>query len=192
MPLGTVRPSRRKRTPSIENTMLIHILQATPVRIWVLLAGLVALGVSQARRRRIGAARAVLLPGLLLVLSLAGVATSFGASATAFGAWAAGTALSLALASRLLPSPRAVWIAATDRFDVAGSWLPLVLILALFLTKYVAGVSFALHPELALDAGVAALCGATYGLFSGVCAARGWQLWRLRARPLAGAALSHG
>ena len=161
--------------------MLLQIFQGTPLRIWILLAGLVVLGVWQARPRTIAPARAAVLPAALLVLSLAGVVSTFGASAPALAAWAAGIAAALAIGPRVLPPVDATWSATHGAIRVAGSWLPLALILGLFATKYVAGVSLALHPDLAAQARFAILCGLAYGLFSGVFAARGWQLWRIRA-----------
>ena len=161
--------------------MLSHIIQGTPIQIWLLLAGLIALGVSQARTRTIGRTRAAVLPAVFVVLSLAGVVSAFGSNAFAFGiaAWSVGIATALGV-SRFLPRMRATWQAASDTLQVAGSWLPLVLILALFLVKYAAGVSLALQPQLASQVGFVVACSLAYGLFSGLFAARGLQLLQVR------------
>ena len=163
--------------------MLLHILQATPVRIWILLGGLVAVGLSQTRARTMSATRAGLLPVAMLALSMAGVATSFHAGVAAYAAWALGLAAALVLTPKLLPRTAATWAAGGRSVHVAGSVWPLLLILSLFATKYVAGVSLALHPELATDAAFAESFGLAYGLFAGVFAARGLQLWSARRAP---------
>ncbi len=161
--------------------MLLQIIQGTPLRIWVLFAALLWVGISQAKTRTIGSLRALLLPGVFLILSLAGVVSTFGASALGVAAWAIGIGAAVTAGSRLLPSLRATWQAAGDTLQVAGSWLPLGLIVALFAVKYAAGVSLALHPALASQGDFVVACSLAYGIFSGLFAARGLQMWRLRS-----------
>jgi hypothetical protein len=160
--------------------MLLQIIEGTPIGVWFLFAGLVGLGLAQARPRSIGAARAMLMPAAFVVLSLAGVISAFGAQRPALAAWGSGIVASLAVGPRLLPRLRATWEAAGDTLHVGGSWLPLALIVALFAVKYAAGVSLAMHPSLAGDGEFAAACGLAYGAFSGLFAARGLQLLRIR------------
>src|SRR5439155_15157054 len=57
-------------------TMLLQIVQHTPVWVWGLLAGLVALGVSQARDREVSLARITILPLVMLALSFSGVVSA--------------------------------------------------------------------------------------------------------------------
>jgi len=163
---------------------LITTLHGTPVRIWFLLAGLVALGLSQARPHTLGAARAAALPAAPFVQSLAGVASSFGLGAATLAAWLAGAGLAFSLVPRWLPRAEGRWSDALDRVHVAGSWLPLALIVGLFTIKYVAGTSLALHPQAASDAVFAVPFCFAYGLFAGAFAVRGRQLWQLRRREL--------
>ena len=161
--------------------MLLQIIQGTPTGVWVLFAGLVALGLQQARERTIGSVRAAVLPAAFVVLSLAGVVSAFGGSALALTAWATGIGAAIGTGARLLPRLRATWQAAGDTLRVSGSWLPLALIVSLFLLKYAAGVSLALHPGLAADRSFVFACGLAYGAFSGLFTARGLQLlqvWR--------------
>ncbi len=160
---------------------LLQILQGTPAHIWAVLAGLIALGVSQSRPRTLSSTRVALLPLVLIALSLAGVTTSFSFSAGALLAWLAGLGVALAAAPRLLPAPRARWTEARDAVHVAGSWLPLALIVGLFAIKYAAGASLAMHPALSHETLFAVPVGFAYGLFGGTFAARGWQMWRGRA-----------
>ena len=160
--------------------MLMHIVQSTPIQIWILLAGLIALGLSQVRTRTIGSRRAALVPTAFVALSLAGVLSAFGASPVGIACWAAGVVAALLAGPRVLPRIAATWHAANDTLRVAGSWLPLVLILSLFTIKYAAGVSLSVQPQLAGDAGFVAAFSLAYGVFSGLFATRGMQLWRIR------------
>lgn len=160
--------------------MLLQIIQGTPLRIWALFFTLVVVGVSQARTRTVGSLRAALQPGVFVALSLAGVVGAFGASRVAVAAWTTGVFASITFGPYLLPRLRATWQAANDSLRIAGSWLPLALILSLFFVKYTAGVSLALHPQLVSEADFIIACSLAYGLFSGLFAARGLQLWQVR------------
>jgi hypothetical protein len=177
---GTVRPSRRVRIVSGGFIMLLQIVEHTPIAIWALLVGLVAIGIRQTRVRVVGSRRAAVQPAVFVVLSLAGVLGAFGGNALAVAAWAAGTGAAVATGPRLLPRLQATWHAASDTLQIAGSWLPLALILALFFVKYAAGASLAMHPNLASEADFVIACSLAYGLFSGLFAARGLQAWRVR------------
>ena len=68
---------------------------------------------------------------------------------------------------------------ASRRFDLPGSAMPLVLIMGIFLTKYLVGVELAMQPALARDSAFALQIAALYGAFSGLFVARAMRLWRL-------------
>lgn len=154
------------------------VLQHTPVWVWGVLALLIVLGLQQSRPHTVSAARATLLPLLMLGLGLSGVLSSF-ASAGALAAWAAAVlAVGAARAGHAAQGTR--WSAAEQRFHRPGSWAPLALMMGIFATKFAVGVALALHPELARSAGFALGVGALYGAFSGAFVARGLALWRLR------------
>ena len=72
--------------------------------------------------------------------------------------------------------------AAMRRFSLPGSWLPLALIMGLFLTKYFVGVVTALQPGLRGDPVFAFGFSVLYGAFSGVFVARAARLWRLASQ----------
>lgn len=165
--------------------MILNIVQHTPFRVWFILAGLVALGLSQTRTRELSLMRVTVLPFVLLALSLVGVANAFGVMPAALGTWLAGVTAALVLPRRLLTARGASWSVATGRLHVPGSWLPLVLILGSFAIKYVAGASLAIHPSLASDTTFAALCSLGFGSFSGLFLARLLALRDLATRPAA-------
>lgn len=158
--------------------MLFAILHHTPTQVWVLLAALIALGVWQSRDREVTLARITVLPLVLIVLSFAGVLNAFGHLALAWIGWAAGVAAALVVGRPFVAIRTARRVPQTDRLHVPGSWLPLVLIVALFMIKYVANVSLALNPALASDATFAGMCSLAYGGFSGLFLARNWSLRR--------------
>ena len=159
--------------------MILDIVQHTPLRVWLILAGLVALGLSQTRTRTLSLLRVTVLPVVLLALSLAGAVNSFGVLPVALIAWMAGVSVALALPKRVVATPGAMWSAASRSLHVPGSWWPLVLIVGSFLIKYVAGAGLAVQPSLASNAAFAGLCSLGFGTFSGLFLARSLSLRRL-------------
>ncbi len=158
------------------------VLNNTPVWVGGLFAALLALGLSQARTRRVSALRMALVPLAMTGLSLWGMFSAFGTSpmfAWVLVTWLAGTALALVyIGSRTAPEGTH-YDPASGSFTVPGSLVPLGLIMGIFLTKYIVGVDLAMQPGLAADGTYALIVGALYGLFSGIFAGRAARLWRL-------------
>ena len=71
---------------------------------------------------------------------------------------------------------------AARRVHLAGTAVPLALMMGIFFTKYVVAVQIVMHPPLTGDRVFALCVGALYGAFSGMFAARGLRLWRLARR----------
>lgn len=158
--------------------MLNQILANTPRWVWVLLLALLWLGLSQAVTRSVSLKRITLMPVAMTGLSLYGTVTVFGADPQVLLAWlvAAGLTGTRVLSQAL---PEAVrYDPATRRFNLPGSWVPLMLILGIFMTKYVVGAVTAMQPALAGDTRFSLGFGAMYGAFSGIFLARAIRLWR--------------
>ena len=136
--------------------MFFIIVQQAPRWVWILLAVLIAVGVSQsfARRRSLGSAIAA---PLAMIASLA--------LAKAIGAW------------------RAISWSATDRcLEVPGSWVPMALILGIFTMKFAVGALLATHSELARSGLFGATAGFASGAFSGAFLSRGVAIWQTAHR----------
>lgn len=156
----------------------LSILQHTPTWVWALLAGLVALGGSQAVARTVTLRRTRWLPLSMGALSLWGVAAAFG-TAAALAAWAIGGVVAALWVQRRGSAGGARWSAANQSFRLPGSWVPLALILGIFGVKFGVGMNLALHPELRQTALFALGASLSYGVFSGIFAGRALVLWRL-------------
>ena len=166
---------------------VVDIVREAPVWVGALLAGLLALGYSATRARRVAASRLALMPLAMLGLALWGVQSAFGASGhlPALGAlWALCFAGALALGSRAAAPAGTRFDPASRQFLLPGSWVPMVLILGVFLIKYSVGVQLALEPTLARHLGFAITVTALYGLLSGLFAVRSLRVLRLAARPV--------
>ncbi|MFT3777185.1 MAG: hypothetical protein QM772_02715 [Ottowia sp.] len=161
---------------------LIDIVRRTPPWVAGVLAALLALGFSSARPRRMPLARLLAMPAAMGALALWGVQSAFGATGhlpALLALWAGGWAAVVAIGARLAPPAGTRWDAAARSFHLPGSWVPMGLILAVFLMKYGISVQLAMEPALARDAGFAFAVTALYGLLSGLFAARALRVLRL-------------
>ena len=152
--------------------MLLEILKRTPIWVFVLFAVLLSYGLVQTRTRRLGRVRVVLLPVIMMSLSIFGVASAFGFNALPFLSWFAGVGLAISAGYRHRPSWQATHDAVTDSFIVPGSWIPLALMMAIFLARYVITVSLALDPALAGSSALIGGASLLYGTMSGVFLSR--------------------
>ena len=155
-----------------------QIATHAPTWLWGLLLTLLLLGLSQARDRLVGRRAAMVLPVVMLVVSLNALRTAFGLGALPFGAWAlgvAGTTTAIVLAGW----PRGiVWRADAGRLAVPGSWVPLVLFLAIFSLKFAVGAATAMGAPVTHHAAFAPAVALAYGAFSGVFLGRAAAMWQ--------------
>lgn len=159
--------------------MLLQILRHTPTWVFVLFFALVAAGVAQLSARRMPLARVVALPLSLLGLSIYGVVHGFAAHPLALLCWALAGAVAVTLVQRSAVPAGTSYDPATRRLHVPGSAVPLVLMMAIFLSKYAVGVALGLTPQLASQAPFALGVSALYGVLSGTLLGRAVRLWRL-------------
>jgi hypothetical protein len=159
-----------------------QVIQNTPTWVWGLLAALLALGYSQVATRQVSLARTAVVPLAMPALSLWGMANAFSHSPLfpfVVLAWCGCFALAAGLIAPRPPAAGTRFDAASRRFLVPGSWLPLGLFLGIFAVRYLVGADLALDPTLAQDGPYTLVVGALYGVFSGALVGRVARLWRL-------------
>lgn len=159
--------------------MLNQILLNTPRWVWFLLAALVWLGLSQARTRKVSLQRVTVMPLVMVGLSLYGTVTAFGADVAVLLVWLLACALMMVLVLRHRLAAATRYDAGARCFTVAGSWLPLLLIMAIFMTKYLVGALAAMNPALLHETRSMLGFAVLSGIFSGVFLGRAMRLWRL-------------
>ena len=146
--------------------MLQQIILRTPLYVWAILAFLMYRGVIASRDRDLTPARMLVIPLVMLVLSLQGMASKFGMDALAWTAWIAGMGavmLQRWSAGGARPGPGA----APGSLRVRGSWAPLVLMLAIFLVNYTVAVVLAIRPDMTADPVFTATACALFGVSNG-------------------------
>ncbi|MFS2007923.1 DUF6622 family protein [Duganella sp. CT11-25] len=147
--------------------MIQQIISHTPVYVWALLAFLLYRGYLASRDRESSLLKVALIPGVMLVLALSGMNAHGALGAGVWGVWAVGMLAGAALTWQVTSGDIAVNRAAGTVLQ-RGSWLPLALMVAIFLTKYTVAVLSVMHPELPHSLPFALGVTTLYGLFNGV------------------------
>jgi hypothetical protein len=148
--------------------MFAQIILNTPPWVWVLLAFLIYRGAVASTDRALPLAQTVIIPVVMLGLSIQGILGAFGASGATMSSWLACLFAGAWLAWRLFNRAAVSADRSKGLVFQQGSWMPMALMLGIFLMKYAVGVLLALQPRHAHElAFVVSVC-ALYGLFNGV------------------------
>jgi len=162
---------------------MFEIINHTPRWVFALFLGLVFLGLQQTRARTVTLARMTILPLAMLALSFWSAWSTFDGSALGVACWL-GAVLGAALLAQHIDFSRDVrFLPDTQSFIMPGSWLPLVLMMAIFFTRYAVGASLAQHGELRSLASFIAMACMAYGIWSGVFFGRMAQILARHGRP---------
>ncbi len=164
---------------------VVPVLRQTPLWVWGLLTAFLALGVSQLRDRSASLARVSLMPVAMTLFSVSGTYSAFGATphlGLAISAWLIAAVLAFALVARGRAGG-AQYDPAQRLYRLPGSAVPLMLIVGIFLVKYVVGVDLVMAPQLVQDTQYVLCIAALYGAFTGFFVGRAARLWRLAVRP---------
>ncbi len=159
--------------------MIVEIVRHTPVWVFAVFVALVGLGARQLRPGGLSLTRLALTPIVMGSLSLYGVLSTFGSQSAAVFGWAAMVVAGLCAGLTMPPRTGVQYSADTRSFTVPGSAVPLVLMMAIFLTKYATAVLFAFHPELRATTVVALGVGVASGVMSAVFIARAFRTARI-------------
>lgn len=157
--------------------MLVEIVKRTPSWVFVLFFVLLALGYMQSKDRTISRGKVAILPSVMIGLSFYGVISAFGIAQVGLTFWLAG--VSAGMLGITFLAPRGVSYATeTKLYTIKGSWIPLMLMMTIFFTKYTVGVIMAralpiTHEPIFI--GIVCLC---YGLISGLFLMRAFAIWR--------------
>jgi hypothetical protein len=152
--------------------MLQQILAHTPVYVWAILAFLVYRGFAASKGREATIGKLAIIPVVMIGLALQGLVGVFGMAAVPLSAWLAGVLVGLAMGMQLVDGSRVTVNLERGTVIQPGSWVPLMLMMAIFATKYAVAVMLAMQPALRGELFFAVAVSALYGLFNGVFLAR--------------------
>ncbi|MCE9686592.1 hypothetical protein LZP73_10280 [Shewanella sp. AS16] len=155
-------------------THLLTILSYTPNWVFLVLAGLIYLGLKLCRPVSMSGQRIILLPVMMTLLTLMSIKTSFGLTPTSGACWFAGLAAALTLWLTLAPTPRVTSVA--GQYLLPGSPVPLILMLAIFVSRYLVNYSLATTQDLSERALFVLPVCLVYGAFGGIFIARALKL----------------
>jgi len=112
-------------------------------------------------------------------LSLAGIISSFGLTTIPLAAWGAALTMATVVGYTFFRDTRIHSNATDGTFFIPGSWVPLVVMMAIFFTKYLYAVMNAFNPEIFSTPIFIGTLSAVYGLFSGYFSSRTVNLIKL-------------
>jgi len=163
----------------------LAIASHIPTWVWAILGYIVFAGLKQSRETRMTRQRLIALPAFWLCFGAWGVLGRYGLASLPAVLWIAGLALGLALTMRArAAAPRSALVdAESGSYVVPGSWLPLALMLSIFVAKFAQGVLLALHPAWGSLLVVQLGTGAVFGTISGAMLGRSLSVLRAAHQP---------
>lgn len=140
---------------------------------------LIVLGLSMRVTRRRQLRSAMTMPLLFFALSLASVTNAFGLLSWAAWTWIAGVTLAMWVSVRMELWDNIAWSPREKLIILPGSWIPLILMMSIFVIKFSVGFILAVRPMLASNPLFAMAVSLVYGSLSGIFLARNWVMWRI-------------
>lgn len=159
--------------------MFYQIITYTPFWVWAVFALLLWLGFKQSLPSAPGVLRVTLVPLAMLGLSLYGAVSVFSLTINLLLAWGCSAVLAAAIAVGQPLEMQTYYNSWMQRFELPGSWVPLVLMMGIFITKYGVSITAAMRPDVLHTSIFSYGICAIYGGLSGVFAGRALRLWRL-------------
>jgi predicted dienelactone hydrolase len=160
-----------------KSNVLFEIISYTPKWVFGLLGMLVVFGVMQTRTRQVRIQVALILPILMLLLSLTGVLRYIGWQLPALVCWIVGITVVTALSIKLIGKNIAHFDSKNQKLTIEGSWLPLIVILGIFITRYALGVATAMDFRIIHEDYFPLVVSLILGAWSGFFIARGFIFW---------------
>lgn len=151
---------------------MLTILSHTPIWVLVIFFTLIYLGLQQSKTRSITFFQAISLPIVMIILSLLAVITSFKPDWPHLSLWAMAAAMSFLIATRYTLLGKISYVSASKRFLMPATWLPLIVMLLIFSTRYAVTVSLSLELPFTQTPMFTLVVCASYGLFCGFFASR--------------------
>ena len=148
--------------------MLQKMILSTPIWVWAILAFLIYRGMRASADQEIKFWKIFIIPIVMLMLSIQGIASAFGMPVALALTWLAGIVIAALLTLWMFNRKGVTGDPRRGVISQHGSWIPLVLMMSIFSTKYTVAIMLAIQPgrheSILFASGVCAL----YGLFNGI------------------------
>ncbi len=154
------------------------MLAKIPLWVFFVLALLLYLGFRPSRTRQVAPVTMVMVAAAMFGISLFGVTTAFGARPYALIAWTTGLVAALALGPRVFGPRGMALVPESSSVEVAGSWLPLALMMGIFVAKFAQGFTTGLGSPIVSQPWFVATESLFLGLLSGGFVVRAIALGR--------------
>lgn len=152
------------------------MLSKIPLWVFGVLLLLVVLGYRQSRERVVTPRTLAGIALAMLGLSLYGVLAAFGPRLAPLLSWAAGITMVVGW-GRSLVGPHGMQ-AVSGAIRVPGSWMPMGLMLGIFLVKFMLGMAVGLGSPMVREPWLMSAASLVFGAFSGAFAARALVVYR--------------
>lgn len=152
--------------------MILQILKGTPPFVFGIFFYLLFVGYQRTKAQTLSKPRILMLPALLIVLSFYGIIKVFGFNVISLACWVAAVISAIGLSHLFKFHGEIKYSHDTRLFEVPGSCLPMILMSAIFITKYFVTVLIFKSPELIPQLWFVVSVSAAYGLFSGLFLSR--------------------
>lgn len=152
---------------------IAQILMYTPRWVFGLLAGLIVLGLIQVRTRKVPVQAVFIMPIAMLMMSLIGTLMDLGFAWVTIVFWLLGAASVSYPMVKLSSHKSIIYDQATRKLSLQGSWIPLIVIMAIFCTRYALGMSIGMNLDIVRKFYFAPLVSFTLGALSGYFIAQG-------------------
>jgi len=158
---------------------LSELISHTPTWVFAVFFTLLILGFIQSKERVVKVKTVFILPIAMIIFSFFGVSSVFGLSLFTISLWLLGLAITLVVGLKLAYPKLVSFSVQSNKLKIPGSWAPLLLMMAIFFTKYFVGFAVARElPVINEHLFVVLLC-LLYGAFSGVFLSRSFVMFKI-------------
>ena len=156
--------ARAAEQGAVEGLSVVSIIGHTPAWVWLVLAGLIWLGLARTREREVGLRGLILFPLIITALAVYNLIGS-GLAAAIVAGLGVGALLGLA-AGIFLERRNGATQLERGRLRLKGEWTSLIIVLVVFLTRYAKAVLTNIDPALTLSDGFEFTTAALSGFFA--------------------------
>jgi uncharacterized membrane protein len=151
---------------------VLSILSHTPTWVFAVFITLLVLGFLQSKPRTVKVRNVFLLPTAMVLFSFFGIFSVVGPSLVILGSWLAILIIATMIGYKLFQANAVHFSFQDNHLSLPGSWIPLLIMMAIFFTKYVVGVAVAKELPMVNELMFAIVLSVLYGSFSGIFLSR--------------------